>query len=256
MNTILAYDGSFDGFLSGVYEIYDRKLMGVPLQKQAITSETFFDTIETINTNSRKAARVWKGIKKNCSTQGRQNIYKVFLSESPLTESLLLHYLHRAFTEKGKIDSDFSDPKVLEVSKIAKKVDREKHRMDAFVRFKQTKDGIYFAIVAPDFNTLPLNASHFKKRYADQKWIIYDTKRDYGLFYNLNTVETITIDLPPSILNATTSNAIFTSEEIQFQELWKNYFKSTNIVSRKNMKLHIQHVPKRYWKYLSEKQST
>ena len=33
------------------------------------------------------------------------------------------------------------------------------------------------------------------------------------------------------------------------------YFKSTNIKSRKNMKLHLQHVPKRYWKYLTEKSS-
>ena len=36
--------------------------------------------------------------------------------------------------------------------------------------------------------------------------------------------------------------------------MWKDYFDSTNIKERKNMKLHIRHVPKRYWKYLSEKQ--
>ncbi|MGK4566274.1 DUF4130 domain-containing protein [Flavobacterium sp. 3HN19-14] len=35
--------------------------------------------------------------------------------------------------------------------------------------------------------------------------------------------------------------------------LWNDYFKSTNIPARKNMKLHLQHVPKRYWKYLTEK---
>ncbi|HCV81945.1 MAG TPA: DNA metabolism protein, partial [Zunongwangia profunda] len=41
--------------------------------------------------------------------------------------------------------------------------------------------------------------------------------------------------------------------EISFQKLWKSYFESTNIKSRKNTKLHLQHVPKRYWKYLTEK---
>jgi len=46
----------------------------------------------------------------------------------------------------------------------------------------------------------------------------------------------------------------FAKQEFEFQTLWQDYFKSTNIVSRKNMKLHIRHVPKRYWKYLSEKQ--
>ena len=46
---------------------------------------------------------------------------------------------------------------------------------------------------------------------------------------------------------------MFDEDELVFQTLWRDYFKSTNIKSRKNMRLHIQHVPKRYWKYLSEK---
>ena len=47
---------------------------------------------------------------------------------------------------------------------------------------------------------------------------------------------------------------VFTKEEAQYETLWKDYFKSTNIEERVNMALHIKHVPKRYWKYLSEKQ--
>jgi probable DNA metabolism protein len=51
-----------------------------------------------------------------------------------------------------------------------------------------------------------------------------------------------------------TDTDFFADEEFQFQELWQNYFESTNITERKNIKLHVRHVPKRYWKYLSEKQ--
>ncbi|WP_340696552.1 DUF4130 domain-containing protein [Flavobacterium gyeonganense] len=35
--------------------------------------------------------------------------------------------------------------------------------------------------------------------------------------------------------------------------MWRRYFSSVTIESRKNMKLHIQHMPKRYWKNLIEK---
>jgi probable DNA metabolism protein len=49
--------------------------------------------------------------------------------------------------------------------------------------------------------------------------------------------------------------AIFDEKEELYQHLWQQYFKSVNIVSRKNTKLHIQHMPKRYWKYLTEKQA-
>ncbi|MGY0039832.1 DUF4130 domain-containing protein [Pedobacter sp. NJ-S-72] len=51
-----------------------------------------------------------------------------------------------------------------------------------------------------------------------------------------------------------TSGSILSEKEGFYAVLWKDYFKSTNIAARKNTKLHIQHVPKRYWKYLTEKQ--
>ena len=33
---------------------------------------------------------------------------------------------------------------------------------------------------------LPMLIKHFRNRYADQKWIIYDVKRGYGLHYDLH----------------------------------------------------------------------
>ena len=91
---------------------------------------------------------------------------------------------------------------------------------------------------------------HFEKRYADQKWLIYDLKREYGLYYDLKTVEAVTFTFSEN----TDGDLLFHENERAYQSLWRQYFKSVNIASRKNMKLHIQHMPKRYWKYLIEKQ--
>jgi len=116
-----------------------------------------------------------------------------------------------------------------------------------------TKDDIYFANVEPDFDVLPLISKHFRNRYADQQWLIYDVKRRYGIFYNIERVEIISLDLSEIHFNRTRKSKTFTENEYEYQELWNNYFQSTNIKSRINRKLHTQHVPKRYWKYLSEK---
>src|SRR5690606_38301814 len=148
---------------------------------------------------------------------------------------------------------DYGNGTVLKISQIAKSVGREKHRMEAFVRFKLTKDDIYFANIEPDFDVLPLISKHFKSRYADQKWIMYDLKRQYGLNYDLQEVQAMNLTLPETFDPTQTASEYFTPSEIEFQTLWQNYFQSTNIVARKNTKLHIQHLPKRYWKYLSEK---
>jgi probable DNA metabolism protein len=41
--------------------------------------------------------------------------------------------------------------------------------------------------------------------------------------------------------------------EVLYDQLWKDYFHSINIQERKNIKLHVQYLPKRYWRYLNEK---
>jgi probable DNA metabolism protein len=123
--------------------------------------------------------------------------------------------------------------------------------MEAFIRFQELKDKTYYSAIEPDFNVLPLLIKHFRNRYADQKWIIYDIRRSYGLYYDLHETQYISLDFatvsPGNVISAYDDN------EAVYQELWRNYFTSVNIPARKNTKLHLRHVPKRYWKHLTEK---
>lgn len=253
MMTKLIYDGTFEGFLTAIFQVYEEKLTNICIERKELATETFFSEYTLVTTDVCKANRVWKGLSRYCAAEGKNNIYKAFLSECDGIENTLYHYIQRSLSEKQNIAKDYADPEILKIAKTVKMVNREKHRMDAFVRFRLTKDGLYFATVSPDFNVLPLNAKHFKNRYADQQWLIYDLKRNYGIHYNLKEVHYINLQLSEEVNNTSKATYYFTEEEQAFQELWKKYFTSTNITSRKNMKLHVQHIPKRYWKYLSEK---
>ncbi|WP_178985427.1 TIGR03915 family putative DNA repair protein [Winogradskyella helgolandensis] len=250
----LIYDGTFDGFLSAVFYVFEFKLKGVTIQNEFTVQQGLFSENERIIIDEIKANRVWNGIQSKLSSHGSYQLYYAFLSEVVGVEDLLLDYIQYAFSQSKKVDKDYSHPSILKIAQIAKSVGREKHRMEAFVRFRLTKDDIYFASIEPDFNVLPLIEKHFKRRYADQKWVIYDLKRGYGLFYDLEKVELINMDFPENFNFTKTDDAFFATQEFEFQKLWQDYFKATNIESRKNMKLHIRHIPKRYWKYLSEKQ--
>ena len=143
---------------------------------------------------------------------------------------------------------------MLQVQQISKQVHREKHRMEAFVRFQKTTDGLYYATVSPDFNVLPLIIRHFEKRYADQRWVIYDTNRRYGAYYDLSQVALVNLEVPPHQRSMPLAPEARDTQEDIYQQLWQVYFSSVNIPERKNPKLHLRHMPKRYWKYLSEKQ--
>lgn len=253
-NKTLLYDGTFDGFLTSVFHVFEYKLDLVTIQSQFNVQNNLFATNETIITDLKKANRVWKGLSSIVSKTGSQQLYYAFLSEQDAIENQLLDVIRYAFKKRQCITLDFSHPSVLRIVQVAKMVGREKHRMEAFVRFRLTKDEIYFSSIEPDFNVLPLITKHFERRYADQRWMIYDVKRKYGLSYDLNRVDIMVLEAPKQTDFTKTEPDLFKVQELEFQTLWKDYFKCTNIASRVNMKLHVQHVPKRYWKYLSEKQ--
>jgi len=251
VSVVIQYDGTFNGFLSAVFYIFKNNLSNtdVGFSSSMKPKTSLFGTAITVSCELEKAQRVWRYLKRVVKSSGASLIYKSFLSEADNIENLLLAIIYAIHKDGGAIIYNYGDAQISLMRKLVKSVNREKHRMEAFVRFKLTKDQIYFSRVAPDFNVLPLIANHFKKRYADQKWIIYDDCRKYGLYYDLNSVEVIEFEFK----NDKNSSSAFTEDEAFFQQLWVNYFESTNIKSRINTKLHIRHVPKRYWKYLIEK---
>ncbi len=250
----LIYDGSFNGFLTAIFVAFDEKAQVADIQKNSASQSGLFSETQTIFTQIDKAKRVWNGIHKK-SHSAIKDIYFAFLSENKGVELLLYRFICKMFASNTPIATDYSDGIILKISQLARSVGREKHRMEAFVRFQLTKDEIYFANIEPDFDVLPLISKHFRSRYADQQWLIYDIKRKYGIYFDLDQVEIISLDLNEIHTNSLNKSAHFEDEEYNYQDLWNNYFRSTNIKSRINLKLHTQHVPKRYWKYLSEKKA-
>lgn len=255
MKTIV-YNGSFEGFLCAVFDVYEYKFTDVNIVPVHRHQPSLFAEPHTVNFNLAHGDRVWKGLQKKLTKEAQDSLYRTFLSEIEGIENTLLQYIQYVFASAIFMEEDYSHAAVLTVTQTAKKVWREKHRMEAFVRFQQTADGLYYAIIEPDYNVLPLIGEHFKTRYQDQRWMIYDARRKYGMYYDMNTVQQVEIQFSEEATNGKEISQVYDESEVIYQQLWRQYFKSVNIASRKNTKLHIQHMPRRYWKYLPEKVPT
>lgn len=247
------YDGTYEGLLSAIFESYRLKLEATDFQAEEKFAEELFSSPISIDTNLSHAERVRQGIIKKTSPQAAHMLYRCFLSEQAGIELLIYNFIKMAMASDENIAENFADPTVLKLQQINKQMGREVHRMHAFVRFQRTQDDLYYAVIEPDFNVLPLIGEHFEKRYPAQSWVIYDSKRHYGIYYNQEKIEFITFDVNNHRKLQQLSKDILQSEEVDYQELWKEYYTSVNIRERKNMKVHLQHVPRRYWKYLTEK---
>lgn len=247
------FDGTFEGLLTAVFEYFERKPGPVQLSSTTAYQPSLLDTELMVHTDHLKAGRVWKGLQQRFSGNWPLKYYASWLSEDQQAFDHLFQLALYLFRNDAGACMNFGNTHVLFVEQVYHKVHREKHRMEAFIRFRQTNDGIYYALVRPDFNVLPLIAKHFKDRYADQQWIIYDEKRRYGLYYDRDKVEEINLEFLNGESAALPDVAVWDEREDLYSTLWKDYFKSANIPARNNPKLHLRHVPKRYWRYLTEK---
>jgi len=262
-SNIILYEPSFEGWLSAVFHVYEHKLQhdsALQLVAQDSYVPSLIAQTASVTTDEDKAERVLTKLNKLLGRSGMRNMLWGFLSEKDHIGTTLFQVAKYAIDYPNRsIMQDLGNLDVLELVQTVKSVGREKHRMEAFVRFEHTTDDIYFARVEPDFNVLPLIGEHFRQRYQDQHWAIYDISRGFGIYYDKGqstssrpaALQTIT-DLDDAVLRNPAS--IHSENEQRYQEFWQGYFTNVNIKERKNPRLHKQSLPQRYWKYLSEKQ--
>lgn len=254
--TLFIYDHTFDGILSCIFYAYEHKTFPDAILSDADQRPLFIDEWHHIETDEKKSQRVWTALERKLSKSAQNMVLLVWLSELPETEMLLFGYFRKIIDNQHGFEMNFGDSDVLRVKEIAWKVNGEAEKIRQFVRFQKTKDGIFFAPISAQYNVLALVAPHFQSRYPDQPWIIYDTARNFGLYYDTHSLQEVTFSLQDlkSFKSRKLENEKLSETEIYYEDLWKEYFETIAIKERFNPKLQRQHMPKRFWKYLTEMQ--
>lgn len=249
------YDKSFEGLLCAVFDAFKLKKMPECLLTDDVVPLLVSDSHQVEFRNS-KYERVYSALQKKLSNIALNQILFTWLSELPESDLIIFRYICKVFKSNYSIETDFGDPDVLAIHDIAKKVNKEKHHIQQFVRFNAIKnptsdEKIYFAVIDPIYNALPLTTRFFKDRYADQKWAIYDEKRQYGYFYDLEKLEKISLN-DDLIINNKINQDYLTDDEKLFQTMWYRYCNALTIKERINPKLQRQNMPRRFWQHLPE----
>lgn len=258
---IYQHDHTLDGILSAVFDAYSNHQHPDLLIGKGEPLPLFHDQTHEVTTADNRAQRVWAGLEKRLTRDGLRVITTSYLSELPELDNHLFQYIYKVFQlPEGarSIERNMSDPDVLAVTNICRKVMHERLRMMQFIRFQKTKDDTYLAVVAPDHNVLPLVIDHFFDRFRDQSWLIYDARRKYGFYSDQQEVTRITFEedtpLPFDLESGKLNDEVLSDDDHLFQELWKTYFKAICIRERMNPKKQLNDMPRRYWKYMTEKQ--
>lgn len=191
---IYLYDGSFNGFLTAIFVAFARNEAVVDFRPDNGCQNTLFLETETILTHLDYAKRVWNGIEAKSAVAVKQ-VYFSFLSEHSGIEQMLYRYIRNLFHNGSgslTIPCDHIDMKI---SQLANQVAKEKGKLEANLKFEASFDNIQYSLIAPNFNVLPLLSKHFRFRFPEQEWIIFDYKRKYGLHSNGKSNEFINLKL-------------------------------------------------------------
>lgn len=242
---IFIYDSTFEGLLSAIYDAYYSKDKPDRIYDIKNCEVNLIDELINIKTDTTKFEKVYNAIESKIGKQSLQKIYYVYLAEMKESANLIYSYIRMGFKLGKEVDLHKNNDIVINIDKISKKVSRERHRFTGFVRFKEINNILYSSIT-PDFNILPIIASHFKNRLTNQYFIIHDTKRDTALIYDKD-------EYYLGKLSQTQKEVLMSSCDIGiYEDLWKEYFKSTNIAERENPRLQKRQMPTRYWDNMLE----
>ncbi|MFP4015741.1 MAG: TIGR03915 family putative DNA repair protein [Halanaerobiales bacterium] len=239
------YDGSFPGLLTAIYDAFYSNEKPDKISTVEFYQQGLFDNKIKIETDLNKSDRVYQAVKDKISLNSLRRVYNAYLSEEEGIASLILKYLILGFKMGKEIDDFLNNDIVNQICRVSSRVSKEKHLLLGLLRFKEIKNGVYYAPFEPDYNITSLIAPHFSKRLSDQDWIIHDRKRKIAAIYNKEEWVITEMDNPEKI--------IISEDEEFYQQLWKGFYKNIAIEERKNSTLQRQFMPKRYWKYLIEK---
>lgn len=241
---IYQYSGGLDGFLTAVFEAYRAKQIPDLLTDGELCEYPLQAQIVTLRPDEAKALRVERGLCGHLGESGLHQLGYAYASCDPDRNRKLFYWILSVFKYGAQVQKRYQDPNVMDFCDMTARVTLEIYHQLGFLRFAQSKEGLYCAEFAPDNNILPFLMPHFSRRLSDQPFLIRDVKRNLYGIYNGEEWKVLESDAQIAFE--------FSQPEQTFQALWKTYFRSITIAARENRKLQDSFLPRRYRAFLTE----
>ncbi|MCL2580637.1 MAG: TIGR03915 family putative DNA repair protein [Oscillospiraceae bacterium] len=239
---VYLYDGSLAGFFCCVHRSFYERELPIDILPEAADQPSIYPRAY-ISTDQAKAEAVRASIVKNLSDRVIELTEHVFLCHHPHKEQKLLRFLIFAFGIGPKAAYMLGEDAVADVLEMEKHLLGEVHLLRGFIRFADYGE-MLGGVITPKNFVLPLLAAHFANRFPNENFMIYDKTHKAVLAFQggkleITMVEEVEFSQP-------------SEDELRFQSMWKNFYKTIGIEERVNPRCRMGHMPKRYWQNMTE----
>lgn len=241
-DTAYHYDGSFPGFLCCIFESFSRREIPAAVCPPQEAQMTLFGVREIV-TDLSHARRVAAGLER-LGPVIRDRLTTGFLCTDPGKDLKLLRFARLCFDVGPRAAQMLGHADAADAFAIERAVNCEAHHYIEFIRFEE-RDGMLGTVIHPKHQVLPLLRGHFCSRLPDEDFLIFDATHGTALLRRNRRVEYLAMDHYTPAADA---------EELNWQSLWKRFFKALTIEERRNERLQQNHVFKRFWPDMCEMQ--
>lgn len=245
MSIIYLFDGTFEGLMTSVYEGYYSEMKPSAIIHTDKYVPTFFDQGVTVYTDQIKSDKVIGAIREKLGEEVLQTIMYAYFSEDANAGTIIYRFVRVAFKMGPSCLGYRAHDDIGPVLDLYRKVTWESHHLLGLIRFVELDSGILYSQFEGTHDVLTILGSHFFGRLSGERWVLHDLKRSKAVICNSESWFVQDVEVP--------ENISLHEKELLFQNLWKTYFKHIAIKERVNPKLQMQNMPKKYWKYLIEK---
>ena len=241
VNTYL-HDGTPEGFLTALRHAHSHDDTEVDIPATGRTQPGLFSVPHHLESDPTQARALLDKLAGQHGAEVSRRLMYLYYSESSDAGALALAYL-RLLDRHGKdVDQHHAHPAIQSLHHICQKVGREIHRFKGLLRFTEVDPPALQALMEPDYNILMAVTGYFRRRLGGQPWLIVDVRRQRAAHWDTRQLSFLDAALEPA----------GRSSPDEMARLWQTFYRSVAIPDRKNESLRRQHMPERYWKYLSE----
>ncbi len=198
------------------------------------------------------AERLLERIEREAGPAVVRTLLHLYHSEMSGIERLAFEYTALALRWGRVVDGYQANAVVRRAQAVARKVGGEIHRMKGLLRFCRLASGVFWAPMEPDHNIVLAVALHFRRRLSLERWVVHDRRRQLAARWARGRLDLCDPDDTTRLL-AELRPENLADEERQYQELWRTFYRAVAIPERRNPRVQAQYMPRRYWKYLTEK---
>ena len=178
----------------------------IQLKKEPVFQQTLFDEYIHIDGDTSRAEKVIRSIRRSISEEAYLNVYYATLCADEDSLQAIYNFLRVGFAVGSTVLGQYTNPHVMKLLEIRRRVSNEAHHFREFARFQSLDSKVYVSHLEPKNDVIMLVGNHFSDRMPSEH--LTDEE-----FETLRQTE---------------------SYEDEYTDMWKTFFHAISIEQRRN----------------------